>query len=139
MTRSLLFLAISSVIFLVSCTNQIPVKEENIMGIWHVTSFKANTPEISAELLAKGKEEALSLTYQYMSGHRVRMQSIYYLDGAMGKWTVNENEQSITMESLFDGQKVSETYLITSLSPKTMQWHQRLEGIGELEFTLTRL
>jgi hypothetical protein len=137
MTFRILSFCLLSALF-VSCSDELPIIEENIAGNWKVTAFEANTPGLSPDIIDAAKQEALSISYILKTDHRAYMSSIYYTEGQSGAWNLNEETRTIQLDSQFEGEDVSENFLVTSVTPTKMEWQQVLVGIGELSFVLEK-
>ncbi|MGB3776777.1 MAG: hypothetical protein WA960_00355 [Tunicatimonas sp.] len=123
-------------LLLFSCENQID--ENELIGNWEVSEFKANTPELSQALIEGAKIEALSTSYLFKKDKTCSMKSNYILNGRIGKYELIAETSIIKITYPPEDGSSIEEYKVESLNGSSMKWTQNMGELGSLTLMLTK-
>ena len=97
-----------------------------------------NLKELSPQLIQSTREIVLSSTYTFKENNVVLHSSLYYEQGTMGTWRLDEEAQKIYLEFKdVEGYDKTE-YIIVSFSGSEMTWINEVQELGHISIRLER-
>ncbi|MEO1052519.1 MAG: lipocalin family protein [Bacteroidota bacterium] len=118
-----------------SCgSSEVELNEENISGIWKVTSFDVDTEELAPQLINTVRSSQLSSTYTFGSDGAYAHQSSLPLE--TGTWSLQANEKKLSFAN--KGGESAGSFVIAKLTENSMILSQELGPLGSIKMTLKR-
>ena len=165
MIRLINFLTCISLITIFSCNNsgkttesreisnvEEPIKQKNasvkatltmdstsfLLGTWKVVSFKDSLVNVKPEMVAEGKEIALSSFYTIKSDSIYSIRSSKTPNGDEGKWNLNKEGNGYVLNFQSSQNKYKDAYNLLVIDANTIQWVKATPQNGKYALLLKK-